>query len=282
MGLARSSFYHQRKVSQKKLQDADLSEKIAHIQNTFFFTIGRRRMSPLLKKEFGIDVGESQIQRIMKTYRLSARIRRIRKVKPYAGKAYQGTLPNNVLNRQFEAASPLEKLVTDVTYVPYYEQGQWQWGYLSLVQDLFDRSIVAWVFERKQDVSLSLKTLQILSFRGIKPGALLHSDRGSIYTSQTFRSVLASMGIKQSFSRAGNCYDNATMECFNGTIKTEALYNSLWAKEQPSFMEQNALIAEYIDFYNNRRPSSVLRNMAPSQYKSEFLRTKNSLTCNNL
>lgn len=271
MGVARSSYYFQKKATQKKLQDDDLAEKIAHIQQSFFFTIGRRRMPSLLKKEFDIDVGESQTQRIMSTYRLSARIRQVRKVKPYAGKAYQGTLPDNVLNREFEAQAPLEKLVTDVTYVPYYEHGQWHWGYLSLVQDLFDRSIVAWIFGRKQDVSLSLKTLHILSFKGVKPGALLHSDRGSIYTSSAFRDLLKIMGIQQSFSRAGNCHDNATMECFNGTFKIEALYNSLWAKEQPSFLEQNALIADYIDFYNHKRPSSVLKNMAPSQYKSEFL-----------
>lgn len=275
MGIARSSFYFQKKLSDKRLKDQRLSEKIEQIQKQYFFTIGRRPMGSLLKRSFGLEVGESQIQRLMRAYHLSAWIRQIQKVKPHAGKAYLGQLPENLLNRQFQAEAPMHRLVTDVTYVPYYERGQWHWGYLSLVQDLFDRSIVAWVFGRKQDISLSMRTLQILSFRDLKPGVLLHSDRGSIYTATCFREALVDLGIRQSFSRRGNCHDNATMECFNGTFKVEVLYNVLWAKERPSFMEQNTLIAEYIDFYNDKRPCSVLGNVTPNQYKSEFLEKQN-------
>ena len=278
MAIARSSFYSQQKPTLKKVKDTELSKKIEQIQKAYFFTIGRRRMGTLLQKEFGIDVGEGQIHRVMKTHHLSAQIRQIKKTKPHAGKAYQGSLPENILDRQFEADAPLQKLVTDVTYVPYYEHGEWHWGYLSLVQDLFDRSIVAWVFARKQDISLSLKTLQILSFRGVKPGAMLHSDRGSIYTATIFRETLSRMGVKQSFSRRGNCHDNATMECFNGTFKVEALYNKLWSTERPNFMEQNTLIANYVDFYNNKRPCSVIGNMTPNEYKSKFLEYQ-KLTC---
>ncbi len=235
-------------------------------------------MGALLQKEFGIDVGEGQIHRVMKAHRLSAQIRQIKKGKPYAGKAYQGELPANLLDRQFKAEAPLQRLVTDVTYVPYYEHGEWHWGYLSLVQDLFDRSIVAWIFARKQDISLSLRTLQILSFRGVKPGAMLHSDRGSIYTATVFRDTLARMGVEQSFSRRGNCHDNATMECFNGTFKVEALYNNLWAKERPTFIEQNALISSYVEFYNNKRPCSVIGNMTPTEYTKVFLENQKN-TC---
>ena len=193
MGIARSSFYFQKKLSDKRLKDQRLSEKIEQIQKQYFFTIGRRRMGSLLKRSFGLEVGESQIQRLMRAYHLSARIRQIQKVKPHAGKAYLGQLPENLLNRQFLAEAPMHRLVTDVTYVPYYERGQ--------------------------------------------------------------------------------C--NTTMECFNGTFKVEALYNVLWAKERPSFMEQNTLIAEYIDFYNDKRPCSVLGNVTQNQYKSEFLEKQN-------
>lgn len=108
-----------------------------------------------------------------------ALIRRTRKAKPQAGKATQQKLPVNKLDREFHADKPMFRLVTDVTYIPYFENDEWHWGYLSLVQDLFDRSIVAWVFSRTQDNALAVSTLQILSFRKFAPGAMLHSDRGS-------------------------------------------------------------------------------------------------------
>ena len=91
MGIARSSFYSQQKPTLKKLKDTELSKKIEQIQKAYFFTIGRRRMGTLLQKEFGIDVGEGQIHRVMKTHHLSAQIRQMKKTKPHAGKAYQGS-----------------------------------------------------------------------------------------------------------------------------------------------------------------------------------------------
>lgn len=270
MGLPRSTFYFRKSTTPKKRQDGLLAEKIRSIQTDCRFTIGRRRMSSELSERYGISVGENQARRVMRAYHLQAVTRQKTSAKPHAGKAYQGQLPENLLNREFQADRPLTKLVSDVTYIPYYEQGQWHWGYLSVVQDLFDRSIIAWVFDRKQDVSLSLRTLQILSFKGVKPGAMFHSDRGSIYTAQAFRDTLAAMGMVQSYSRSGNCHDNATMECFNGTLKVEALYNPFCQQDKPSFLQQNQLIAKYIDFYNNKRPCSVLGNQPPNKVKKQF------------
>lgn len=277
MGVARSSFYHKQKSSIREIRDNQLAQWIKLIEDKFFYTIGRRRMGALIKREFGQEVSEGRIQRVMNKYHLGARIRRIRTAKPHAGKAYQASLPPNLLKRHFQADKPGSRLVTDVTYVPYYENNQWHWGYLSLVQDLFDRSITAWVFERKQDNRLANRTLQILSFRDLDPAAMLHSDRGAIYTATSFRETLRLMGIQHSFSRRGNCYDNATMECFNGTFKVEALYNPLWLKsERPSFKEQQELIGRYISFYNNDRPCSVLGNQTPKEYLENYLRKTNA------
>ena len=136
-------------------------------------------MGAVLYKRFGIKVCETTLQRVMSRSGLSARIRQVRKAKPCAGKANKQPLPGNLLNREFNADRPMHRMVTDVTYVPYFEDGEWHWGYLSLVQDLFDRSIVAWVYSKKQDIRLGLATLQLLSFRGLAPGAMLHSDRGT-------------------------------------------------------------------------------------------------------
>lgn len=276
MGVPRSSFYHKKKPSVREIADQQLAQWIESIEQKFFFTIGRCRMGTLIKREFGQEVSEGRIQRVMSKYNLGARIRRIRTAKPHAGKAYQNSLPPNQLNRDFRADKPGYRLVTDVTYVPYYENNQWHWGYLSLVQDLFDRSITAWVFERKQDNRLANRTLRILSFRSLDPAAMLHSDRGSIYTASSFRETLRQMGIEHSFSRRGNCYDNATMECFNGTFKVEALYNPLWSKsERPSFKEQQESIGRYIDFYNKDPPCSVLGNQTPKEFLENYLQKTN-------
>lgn len=136
------------------------------------------------------------------------------------------SLANNALNRRFYADYPGQKLLTDVvTYVRYYEQNQWHWGYLSVILDLYDRSVVSWVYSKRQDLQLAMRTLKLLSFKKLHPDALLHSDQGYIYTARAFREELKRMGIKQSLSRAGNCHDNAPMESFNGILKVEGLRN---------------------------------------------------------
>ena len=244
MGLSRSTFYASQKTTPAQIKTDELAEKISEVRSSCFFTIGRRR--------------------------LTARIRQVRKAKPCAGKATRQQLPDNLLNREFQADRPMHRLVTDVTYVPYFENDEWHWGYLSLVQDLFNRAIVAWVYSKKQDVRLGLATLRLLSGRGLAPGAMLHSGRGSIYTAQAFRDAADGMGLPQSFSRTANCHDNATMECFNGTFKVEALYNPALTQDRPSFKAQNDYIGRYVEFYNNERPCSVIDNQTPAAYRMQF------------
>ena len=244
MGLSRSTFYASQKTTPAQIKTDELAEKISEVRSSCFFTIGRRR--------------------------LTARIRQVRKAKPCAGKATRQQLPDNLLNREFQADRPMHRLVTDVTYVPYFENDEWHWGYLSLVQDLFNRAIVAWVYSKKQDVRLGLATLRLLSGRGLAPGAMLHSGRGSIYTAQAFRDAADGMGLTQSFSRTANCHDNATMECFNGTFKVEALYNPALTQDRPSFKAQNDYIGRYVEFYNNERPCSVIDNQMPAAYRMQF------------
>ena len=154
MGLSRSTFYASQKTTPAQIKTDELAEKISEVQSSCFFTIGRRRMGAVLHKRYGIEVCETTLQRIMSRRGLTARIRQVRKAKPSAGKATRQQLPDNLLNREFQADRPMHRLVTDVTYVPYFENDEGHWGYLSLVQDLFNRAIVAWVYSKKQDVRL--------------------------------------------------------------------------------------------------------------------------------
>ena len=152
MGLSRSTFYASQKTTPAQIKTDELAEKISEVQNSCFFTIGRRRMGAVLHKRYGIEVCETALQRVMSRRGLTARIRQVRKAKPCAGKATRQQLPDNLLNREFQADRPMHRLVTDDTYVPYFENDEWHWGYLLLVQDLFNRAIVAWVYPRKTHI----------------------------------------------------------------------------------------------------------------------------------
>lgn len=152
MGLSRSTFYASQKTTPAQIKTDELAEKISEVQNSCFFTIGRRRMGAVLHKRYGIEVCETALQRVMSRRGLTARIRQVRKAKPCAGKTTRQQLPDNLLNREFQADRPMHRLVTDVTYLPYFENDEWHWGYLSLVQDLFNRAIVAWVYPRKTHI----------------------------------------------------------------------------------------------------------------------------------
>lgn len=254
---------------------------IEEVQKQSFYTLGRRRVGAVLAAKTGLQLGETQLGRLMKRFNLGARIRRPRRPSNGYRSGKISGLPGNLLKRKFYADRPGERFLTDVTYVRYYEQQQWRWGYLSVVLDLYDRSVVSWVYSKQQDVDLALKTLTLLSFKDIQPGAMLHSDHGSLYTSQAFRDALKRLGIQQSLSRVGNCHDNAPMECFNGTLKVEGLRNQAFGvSSTPSFMEQNQAIERYITFYNHQRPSSVLKNMTPMAFRGRYydqLITANSL-----
>ena len=118
MGLSRSTFYASQKTTPAQIKTDELAEKISEVQSSCFFTIGRRRMGAVLHKRYGIEVCETTLQRVMSRRGLTARIRQARK-------ATRQQLPDNLLNREFQADRPMHRLVTDVTYVPYFENDEW-------------------------------------------------------------------------------------------------------------------------------------------------------------
>ena len=163
----------------------------------------------------------------------------------------------------------MHRLLTDVTYVPYYEDGEYHRGCLSLVLDRYDRSIAARVFSKRRGIGPAMDTLRIPANKGFAEGAILHSDRGSIYTAQPFRDRPSALGVTRSLSRAANCHDNTPMECFNGTIKVEELNNPKFRKDKESFYEINAGIDRCIAFCNTERPCSVLNNLSPLEFRDQ-------------
>jgi transposase InsO family protein len=167
----------------------------------------------------------------------------------------------NILKRDFKASKPYEKLVTDITYIPTPHKMM----YLSTVIDLFDNYPVAWYLSDTPDRSLSIDTIKKLPNM---EGAVLHSDRGIHYTNKDFISLLDLLGIRQSMSRKGNCWDNACAESFFSQYKSECIYlNKSRLRRSSDVIE---VTAEYFDYYINQRPQKKLGGLTPSEYRLAY------------
>ena len=201
---------------------------------------------------------ENYIHRLMKVLKIHARIRRKKsnyvRVKPEQ-------VGENILVRNFTAEHPNQKWCTDVT--EFKVPGQKQKLYLSAIIDLFDRSIVSYVFSNSNNNKLVFDTFDkaLEANPGAKP--IFHSDRGFQYTSKQFKFKLDEAGMIQSMSRVGKCIDNGPMEGFWGTLKSESFYG-LKFNDEKSLRNK---IEEYIFFYNNYRLQKNLKGMTPNEVR---------------
>jgi len=195
----------------------------------------------------------------MKSLGLKGKQRKNEKYHSYKGQV--GKVADNLLNREFSANKPFEKLTTDVTQFNVCNEKV----YLSPVMDLFNREIVSYSISRHPDLWQVREMLSGL-FEKLPNNAtpLFHSDQGWQYQHSEYQRLLKEHNIKQSMSRKGNCMDNGAMENFFGRLKVEMFYGE-------KFESVNAFIDElkrYIDYYNNERISMKLKGMSPVQYRT--------------
>jgi putative transposase len=171
--------------------------------------------------------------------------------------AHGNPVAPNVLNRDFTAARPNEKWVSDITYVPTQEG----WMYLAVVIDLFTRKVVGWSTGSHLEASLVVAALSraLLLTRAAPEALLFHSDRGVQYTSRRCRQLLLANGILQSMSRKGNCWDNAVSESFFATLEKELLMRMSLISREIGGKE----IADFILDYNSERLHSALGYRTP-------------------
>ena len=170
----------------------------------------------------------------------------------------------NTLDRQFAVTEPNQAWCGDVTYV-------WsghQWLYLAVVMDLFSRKVIGWATSKSPNTNLTAKALSIaFESRGKPEGVMFHSDQGCHYTSKQFRQLLWRYQIKQSMSRRGNCWDNAPMERFFRSFKTEWMPIAGYA----SFYKAKVEITQYIiRYYNKVRPHQYNGGLAPNKSEQLF------------
>jgi putative transposase len=209
-------------------------------------------------------VGQNRIARLMRAARLQARSKRRRP--PVApGPGSEHAIAANVLDRNFQAAAPNVKWAADFTYIDT-AQG---WLFLAIVLDLYSRRVVGWSMSPSMSSQLVMDALLMALWRRGRPTRLLHhSDRGSQYVAEDFQRLLAHHGIVCSMSGKGDCWDNAAIESFFSSLKTERVYRNV---RYGSHDQARADIFDYIErFYNPTRRHSTLGHLSPVEFERRF------------
>ena len=251
-----------REPSRRARDDELLVEQIRRAQRHHRGRYGRRRMTPEVTEALRRAVNEKRIGRLMREHDLQSRKRRRFRVVTTDSNHRHPVAPN-VLERDFEASAPNLKWLADITYLPTDEG----WLYLALVLDLFARKLVGWAMSETIDEQLVEAALWVaLGWRDPDPGLTHHSDRGSQYAAADYRDLLEARGITVSMSRKGDCWDNAPMEAFNGTLKVECVHGEHFKTRE----EARQAVLEFIGYYNTERRHSSLGNVPPAVYEQRW------------
>ena len=257
-----SGFYNflEDRGEMKSLKDKELGEKIEHIFKKNKGRYGSPRIYRELRVSSEENIGENKVARIMKLKKLNARRR-----SSYIPK----TTKNNTLSKKSPRLFKIEEndvkkenqiWCSDLTYLPF--MGSFM--YLVVFLDLYNREVKSWKLCDGMEAIHSKRALRegIKSVRGSLDGLIIHSDQGVQYCSKEFRDELEFFSLSQSMSRKGNCYDNAFVESFFHTLKTELEWKHCTSMEE---LEQE--IAIYMDWYNKERMHSSLEYLSPKEFK---------------
>jgi putative transposase len=260
--VSRSGFYDwlNRLESSRSKRHRHLIAKIRqiHIENRQIY--GSPRIHGELVDQ-GEKVGKNTVANLMRKHNIQSKVHKrfiattdSRKTKKPA---------ENILNQEFKAQQPNQKWVSDVTFIPTRKG----WLYLATIMDLYSRFIIGWSMGNKNDTELVENALEMASVRSgnATKGVLLHSDQGVQYASKSYQNILRRLGIVCSMSRKGNCWDNAPMESFFHSLKTE------WVvfEDYKTRSEARSSLFRYIElFYNRKRRHSSLGNKSPMVFEN--------------
>lgn len=258
-GVTRSGYYawRNRGISKRDSEDGQILAAIREIFEESGGTYGSPRIFQALKRA-GWKIGRKRVERIMRENRLKARAQKIYKRCPEVQQHFV-RVPNRLVGKQEEG--PNEVWVGDITYL----KANQKWHYLSVVMDRWSRKIVGWSLGKEKSSNLTLKTLQkAVNNRQPKQGLLFHTDRGSEYLSHTFQSKAEELGITASSNRPRHMNDNAYMESFFHSLKSDRYHGNTFENIE----ELRKMVESYIPFYNQKRLHSGLGYHSPVEYES--------------
>lgn len=267
-GVSRSGYYNylSNESKRERREEIDIKVRDDILMAISFrgYKKGSRSIKMLLEDKFGICYNRKRIMRIMRKYNIVCPIRR-KKYKYKVTKEHK--VCKNYLQREFKQNVPGKVMLTDISYLQY---GNAKTAYLSTILDASTNEILSFKVRENMKLDLVISTLNELKdnqFVHFDDG-MIHSDQGWHYTNPQFRIRAAEMGLQQSMSRRGNCWDNAPQESFFGHLKDE-----VDIKRCNTFDELHTLISDYIDYYNNDRYQWNLNKMTPIQYRNYLLNT---------
>ena len=254
--LPRSTFYYYLKQSETDkyfVEKAEIKELFEANKQRY----GYRRITALLRQK-GIVINHKTVLKLMKSLNLRGKQRKNDKYHSYKGEV--GKVADNLLNRDFEASKPFEKLTTDVTQFKVNNEKI----YLSPVMDLYNREIISYSISLRPNLEQIREMLQGLTEKLPDDATpIFHSDQGWQYQHSEYQRYLQEHNIIQSMSRKGNCMDNGAMENFFGRLKVEMFYGETFSSTD----EFIRCLKDYIDYYNNERIILKLK-MSPVQYRT--------------
>jgi putative transposase len=248
-----------RPESARSVSDRTTRSAIRVIHRDSRETYGSPRIWDALVKQ-GHRIGEHRVARLMRQDGIRAKP--VTKWRATTQSNHQWPVAANTLNRQFTVAAPNRVWAGDITYVWTLEG----WLYLAVLLDLYSRRVVGWAMSQRITVELTEQALTMaLAKRAPTAGLLHHSDRGSQYAATSYQRVLAAYGLLPSMSRKGNCWDNACVESFFGTLKRELVDQRRYVTREEARQD----IFEYIEvFYNRQRRHSTLGYHSPAEYEA--------------
>ena len=259
-GLPRSTYYYYSKRRDAEDKYSEIKEQITEIHHENKGRYGYRRITAELHNR-GYIINHKTVQRLMKQLGVVCMVR-MKKYRSYKGEV--GKIAPNLLERDFYAAKPNTKWVTDVTEFSLFGGKL----YLSPILDLCSENLVAYTISVHPTLSMVTEMLNN-AFRTIPDDThlILHSDQGWQYQHKQYQRMLKQKGIRQSMSRKGNCLDNAVIENFFGLLKSELLY----LQEFDSLDQFRTELEDYLDYYNNRRIKLRLNGLTPAKHRSQAI-----------
>ncbi len=260
LAVKRSTYYGWRARPGKVIGQEELA--LRRRMNELFATsrgsLGSRMMMQNLRQE-GFEIGRERTRRLMK--RLGLIVRQKRKYKPTTDSQHHLPVAKNVLNREFSPAAPNQVWGSDITNL-WTQQG---WIYLAVVIDLNSRRVVGWSIDQRMNKALVVRALLMaVNLRKPAAGLIHHSDRGSQYASHDYQALLRQHKMICSMSRKGNCWDNAPIERFFGSLKREWTDDRLYRTRHDAIADVREYVAVY---YNSMRLHSTLGHKTPMDYE---------------
>lgn len=257
LGVARSTYYRWCTAGITLLTAQE--KAIIKLCKSTKYRNGHRKIRALLNQENKINLNRNTVQRIMQKHNLQCRVKPKRKWKSQGESII---IAPDLLKREFTASEPNKKWVTDITYIQYGSTTK----YLSTIMDLFNNEIVAYKLFSHQQTPLITETLEAaLIARDHPEGVIIHSDQGTVYTSYAYQNLIKKHNLISSMSRRGNCWDNAVIESFHSSLKSEEFqyvkFNSLSNK---NVIER---VTNYLVYYNSERIQEKLGYLTPIKYR---------------